>query len=1178
MDQPRIQFGELLIQGRATETVHLVNKEHIPFSFSFDKSSFQTEGQMPVFTVHPLSGVVGPNTSVPVVVTFQPLEEDSFNRNIVCNIKRKQDPVILNVKGHGYNIHADLVLEDAVAIPTRRVLNLGIHELVDFGRVQVQEERSYTLKLANRSHFPFDFAWQIRSGAGRQPARPANKEPGEVPPYITISPMLGVAAKGEETEIKITYSPKESHTLDGTMLRMLIPSGPKESSYLIDLSGSAKRPSVDFSFMTHDFGPCFVTRGGTSIPGEPTSPSHKGPSQETVMLAISNRDDADCVVSCTFQRTPYLDVQLDSTMIGAGQSIRVPVVFCPREYTQYRELVEFVVNDFTKTNIEFRGSGCPLRLELVDMKNQTVDFGITTGNVPVNRSVRLVNRSLRTVEFELKDPEDRLFQREVSWTPASMIPLRPKEQIQVDLNFQPTYRHVRFKEPLLAKIKDVSIEVPLLMVAGECHATEIRLSELSYHFGQVVTNSKAFKEVHLHNFGDLGAKFHIEIIPRGKRSLATDFSVSPSEGFVAPATDVVLTVTYNPKRNQNIHTTAELRCVLENHEPVQMTLTGQCVGDPEKSDQPLIFSDKLEVRGKDTKSFTVKNSSTEEWRLQPLIKRDYEGSEYFSCPSELVVPAGGQATVDVVYHPLTMTRTPEQKAEMEQIEKEKAEKEEAEQKRAEFLFGLFGDREKGIHGLLQIWKQEGDQVDPGTRESIQALDKSIQELEKSIKDRQKELRKRPTRPEKHEGVVFVGTPDGSALVYNLEGVAGPPAVDTRQVTEVPCKTPKMQAVKISNWLNQRQRFSVTASLISPAPDSEEAKSIKINAVDTYDLFPPGLERDYKFSVFAYRTGEATIQLHFESPDSGEWYDVEVPMKFTEAQSLCEIDLKTACRQLVRHPITVANPMSTPVNFSCQTNNPEICFEPEKFEVPAGRESTLDLLFRPVQVGSGESEITLVDQTGQLGSYPYSVKFNVTPPGLERTVAFKAPLGASVIETFTFHHFAQKPGVYTASIQPAPGHKGPASNFTVETKDIKPAAATSSIEGVECNVEVKFQPSVLAEVRALLVLSSPDCADYKALLMGYTQPPQPQGPIVLGAGKPGQVEFMNPFDTAESFNFQVDNPSFQLNQRNWRGERQAKVNIAITFKPDAGGKAQQQGCLIITNAKANAPWKFFLKGE
>lgn len=530
-----------------------------------------------------------------------------------------------------------------------------------------------------------------------------------------------------------------------------------------------------------------------------------------------------------------------------------------------------------------------------------------------------------------------------------------------------------------------------------------------------------------------------------------------------------------------------------------MSLSGQCIGDPEQSDQPLQFS--AQVRQKDTKSFNVKNETDKEWKLQPLIKQDEVGSEYFSCPSEVVVPAGGQASIDVTYQPLTLTA------------------------------------------------QEEQEDDTGKR-------------------------KGKRRPDQHRGVVFVGTPDGNATVYSVEGVAQPPAAETLSVTEVVCKAPYMQSVPITNWLQQRQRFTVAISLLSPAPDSEEARSIKINGVETFDLLPPGLERPYKFSIFAYRAIEATVQLHLENPDTGEWYDVQVPMKFTDAQSLAEIDLNTACRQLARHPITVANPLSSAVTFTCQTNNPDIQFDPQNFEVPAGRESTLELLYRPVQVGSGESQITLLDQSGQLGSYPYTVKYNVSQPGLERTVVFKAPLGGSATETFKFLHFIAKPGAYTAKIEPAPGHKGPVGDFTVETKDIK-ATPSTGIEGVEISVDLRFQPSIISEVRALLVLSSPDCADYKALLMGYTQSPQPKGPVLLQSGKPGQVEFLNPFDMAVDFNFQVDNPSFSVGQRSMKIDPKKQVNIAVTFKPDNG--KEQQGCLIITSPQANAPWKFFLKG-
>jgi len=307
--------------------------------------------------------------------------------------------------------------------------------------------------------------------------------------------------------------------------------------------------------------------------------------------------------------------------------------------------------------------------------------------------------------------------------------------------------------------------------------------------------------------------------------------------------------------------------------------------------------------------------------------------------------------------------------------------------------------------------------------------------------------------------------------------------------------------------------------------------------------------------------------------------VEVPLKLNDAKSLADIDLTTACRQLVRHPITLGNPLAKPVTFKCEskfldgTNN-VIQFEPESFSVPAGGESTLDLLFRPVQVvDEGQAEVTLTND--ELGVYPYTVKYSVGQPGLEKTLALKAPLGGSAVETFKFLHYLPKPTTYTAQIVPAPGHhQGSVNDFIVETKEIgKGAIGTAT--GVEIAVEIRFQPSVLAECRALLVLSSPDCYDYKALLVGYTQPPQPQGPVEIAAGKPGTVVFMNPFDQPAEFTFQLDNPSFSGPPRMQKLDPKKPTNIPVTFKPEP--PKAQGGRLIVTNPQVSTPWIFFLKG-
>lgn len=55
--------------------------------------------------VSPLSGIVPPQTKIPIELTFQPKYELTYNYNLVCNVLRKERPLVLNVKGEGYKIH-----------------------------------------------------------------------------------------------------------------------------------------------------------------------------------------------------------------------------------------------------------------------------------------------------------------------------------------------------------------------------------------------------------------------------------------------------------------------------------------------------------------------------------------------------------------------------------------------------------------------------------------------------------------------------------------------------------------------------------------------------------------------------------------------------------------------------------------------------------------------------------------------------------------------------------------------------------------------------------------------------------------------------------------------------------------------------------------------------------------
>jgi len=357
-------------------------------------------------------------------------------------------------------------------------------------------------------------------------------------------------------------------------------------------------------------------------------------------------------------------------------------------------------------------------------------------------------------------------------------------------------------------------------------------------------------------------------------------------------------------------------------------------------------------------------------------------------------------------------------------------------------------------------------------------------------------------------------------------------------------------------------------LVEPADARDE---IKLHGVETFDL-PGGLTREYKFNAYAYREGRALARLVFTNPKTEEYLTVEVEFKFVAPETVGQIEFNTTCRQVATHPVAIFNPLPSPVVFKCEASSPDVRFSPQNFAVPPRSEATLDIVYQPILVGSGTATVKL--KSAELGDYPYSVTYEAKPAGLEKAPIFKAPLGSTdTVQSFKFMHYARKPASYTARLEAAPGHKGPVGDFVVESKDIKAGAAGD--QPVEVCVEIRFQPSQLGESRTMLVLTSPDGGDYKALLVGYAQPPKPQGPVVIMGGKPGEVEFSNPFEETVEFTIQVDNPSFIIGSRSIRVDGKKSQKISIQFKTDRG---KQKGSLIITAPKVSTPWKYFLEGS
>ena len=86
-------------------------------------------------------------------ILFQPKYELNYNYNLICNVKRKARPLVLNVKGEGYKI-------TVLAGSSRVEMAPGEPHEFDFGDFFINERKTKTVILQNSGDFNFDFVWK----------------------------------------------------------------------------------------------------------------------------------------------------------------------------------------------------------------------------------------------------------------------------------------------------------------------------------------------------------------------------------------------------------------------------------------------------------------------------------------------------------------------------------------------------------------------------------------------------------------------------------------------------------------------------------------------------------------------------------------------------------------------------------------------------------------------------------------------------------------------------------------------------------------------------------------------------------------------------------------------------------------------------------------------------------
>ncbi|XP_021488188.2 hydrocephalus-inducing protein homolog [Meriones unguiculatus] len=611
LDKSHLNFSSLLIGREARETVQIINKEEHGFNFAFQDNSRYSEGFSNNLVVCPMEGWIPPLTRFPVDIFFTPKQEGDVNFNLICNIKKKAQPLTLNVKAEGYTMNAEVKCRDR----TGSTILLTSNEIntINFYDVQLNECVLCEFSFINTGKFNFSYQAEL-SG------------PKSLLQYLDFTPTDNSVDVGQSEPANLSFQPYQKCVLKGMELKIKINHGP---TFTCNILGCAVSPAIHFSFTSYNFGTCFIY--------QPGMPPYKQ------ILVITNKEETSTSLDCLYANTPHFEVNFSVEVIKPGKSLEIPIIFYPREAINYREVIAFEINGLSQQTVEVKGKGTEMKILVLDPANRIVKLGAVLPGQVVKKTVSLVNNSLAQISFNqsvmFSIPELQEAQV-ITLEPFRNIILKPKEVCKLEVTFAPKKRIPPFSEEVF--MEWMGLLRPLFLLSGCCQALEISLDQEHLTFGPVVHQTQATRRILMLNTGDVGARFKWD-----SKKIKPHFSISPEEGYISSGMEVALEVTYHPTEMGKESFYKDIFCFIQGGNPLCLTLSGVCVGPPIIKE---VVNFNCQVRSKHTQTILLSNRTNQTWNLRPIFDGDYwEGPEFVTLEAHQQ-----NKPYEITYKPRTM--------------------------------------------------------------------------------------------------------------------------------------------------------------------------------------------------------------------------------------------------------------------------------------------------------------------------------------------------------------------------------------------------------------------------------------------------------------------------------------------------------------------------------------------
>ncbi|NXS60518.1 HYDIN protein, partial [Brachypteracias leptosomus] len=613
LDRSHLNFHLLLIGHEVHQTIYIINSEKEAFSFAFRESSLFSEGCNTSVKVEPLRGSIAPLARFPITVSFTPTLEGEAVFNLKCDVKRKTQPLSLNIKATGYSVNVSLRCEDSNGCVTE--LSTQEINVIDFKEVQLNETVRCIFSICNNSKFSFTFSWQLSGPTARRQV-------------LSVTPWTGTVWGEGKAETQLTFHPQKMCSLKDVELMLQISKGPTFTCVFL---ATVVVPAVYFSTTRLNFGACFIYHAGMP------------PARQT--LVITNKGDKNVSLNCLFTSTMYLKVDFPGCVLNPGGAVEVPITFYPRQITSYCELVPFEINGLCQQTVEVRGRGTEMKVDIVEPQGKVVKLGALSIGQTVKKIVTIANNSAAPLTFKLNLMSTTPELQEAGvlcLNPTSELRLKPRgDTCKVEVTFSPKCRIQPFSEEVMLECK--GLVRSLFMVQGSCQGICVSLDQDHLSFGAVVQQSFTSQRIVMQNTGDIGVRFKWDV-----ESFKPDFSISPTKGYISPGMDVPFVVTFRPSKLSHAIQYEGLQCSIQGSQPLRLTLTGCCM-EPPGTKETLTFT--CNVREKQSRTILLSNPSNEAWTLQPVIEgKHWKGPEFFHLEANQQ-----KKPYKITYRPLTMS-------------------------------------------------------------------------------------------------------------------------------------------------------------------------------------------------------------------------------------------------------------------------------------------------------------------------------------------------------------------------------------------------------------------------------------------------------------------------------------------------------------------------------------------